>query len=96
MHKIDRDKLREAIRLICGPLPLVTDDFVQKYGEHPLKVLGESAENWLEISDPDYEPSNEMVTSGSAFIAALFLGLSEKIGLTAVKSFKAMIAKAGE
>ena len=89
MHKIDRERLREAIALTYFP-----DDehdvqiFVAKWGQFPIKMLEMAAENWLEISDPDYEPSDAMSLEASEW--------DSNSKPVATKIFKAMIAKAGE
>lgn len=82
LHKIDREKLAEALQPFNSGLGA--------------EYLFKAADNWLTITDPEFEVSNRMLKAADD---AQEPYCTEDIYATAdllVAAFKAMIAKAGE
>jgi len=92
MHKIDREKLREALEVDKSKSFTLASMYKRKHGVTFTEVKRQAAENWLEISDPGYVPTVEMLYVGHQSISSgCDINLEE-----AKVIFKTMIAKAGE
>ena len=74
MHKIDREKLAEVVNMRRPCMDANEFD-----------LLREAAENWLAITDPGFEPSEEMKEAGEGYAYGEYVE-------NAVDGFKAMIA----
>lgn len=59
LHKIDREKLAEAIALVSEDDRLCTN-FYSKYQSYPEEVVLKAAQNWLTITDPGFEASESV------------------------------------
>lgn len=90
LHKIDREKLEEALADICDKdgKPKYCNDY------QDLCVVVQAAENWLAITDPGFDLPYPMQKAGALTrdLDALHVSSTQR----AVATFKSMIAKAGE
>jgi len=92
MHKIDRERLREAL----GNVPSLYDtwgDPLMGDDEDNIDRILKAAENWLEITDPGFEVSIKML---QAAMDEQFEAETRGVNAYPQDVFKAMIAKAGE
>lgn len=98
LHKIDREKLAEALHFQREFLERIRADGSKAIGT--AEIITKAAENWLTITDPGFEVSDGMYDSGSeAFNAPIGMAPANTRVCNAMrmrKAFKAMIAKAGE
>lgn len=105
LHKIDREKLAEALEIICArpdnaqEAQNVADDFYEfemKNDVTPYDFIEQAAQNWLTITDPGFEPSKNMRARAFPWLTAWSL-MNETTKMDALsQAFKSMIAKAGE
>lgn len=96
LHKIDREQLKEAMRVVAfgessntGPRVKYTE----KYKEPPYIVLDKAAENWLTITDPGFEASESVRHAIWMCVDCLWSHVDDDC---IPKIMDAMIAKAGE
>lgn len=89
LHKIDREKLAEAVRITKLPhsehISFEILDYSAKHGEQFFRIVEKAAENWLAITDPGFEPSEKMKEAGESYAYGEYVE-------NAVDGFKAMIA----
>lgn len=88
LHKIDREKLAEALHVLEHGDVGEWDKFREETGATPHVYRRQAAENWLTITDPGFEVSDGMVGAGQ--------NIDGFVSQFETSVFKAMIAKAGE
>lgn len=88
IHKIDREKLAEAVEYSQEATPRIDGEY--------WTTMRQAAENWLAITDPGFEPSEEMVEAGDNESSRWFvISKCGRVGIVVegyIRIFKAMIA----